>query len=118
MELPLELQELIKEFSMPLTRPDWKYNFPIHRQAVYAENPLFGEELPDDAYGHEIYFDGHLKNVTEYEATYSAKALHLFFEIKSGMRIILGYDGDQVLCNTLSEKIINSALNSNPPFLK
>ena len=126
MELPQELEDLIKEFAKPLTRPDWKYNFPIHRQAVYAENPLFGEELPDDAYGHEIYYDDRIKNPTDYDATDSAKALQLFFEIKQGARIFCGFPGFEYVKNptgddkfyeNLLRKIIKSALNSNPPFL-
>jgi len=36
MELPQELEDLIKEFAKPLTRPNYKYVFPPHRQAIYS----------------------------------------------------------------------------------
>lgn len=35
MELPIELQRLIKEFSMPLTRPDWRKGCYCNRQLFF-----------------------------------------------------------------------------------
>ena len=59
MEFPQEIEDLIKEFSKPLTRPDWKYIFPPHRQAVYAHlEGYWGywEDIEEDyEYGFELF---------------------------------------------------------------
>ena len=33
-ELPLELQMIINEYAKPITRPDWKANYPNHGQVM------------------------------------------------------------------------------------
>jgi hypothetical protein len=65
-ELPKELEDLIKEFAKPLTRPNYKYVFPPHRQAVYSHTECYwgsyedngdGSGDPDEnyEYGFEIF---------------------------------------------------------------
>ena len=61
-ELPQELEDLIKEFGKPLTRPNYKYVFPPHRQAIYAHTEHYwgwwedtGENDPNYEYGFLLF---------------------------------------------------------------
>ena len=61
-QLPQELEDLIKEFAKPLTRPNYKYVFPPHRQAIISHSAHYWGEYentdgddPNYEYGFEVY---------------------------------------------------------------
>lgn len=48
MELPIELQRIIKEYSMPLTRPDWRKGCYCNRQLFYSIYKIKTNEIYKD----------------------------------------------------------------------